>query len=125
IPKARTLDFDRMARIADLLPRGRTLSFEFFPPRNEEERLRLEATVRDLQPLAPSFVSVTYRGGASSRQHTTSVVRSLLRTTTITPMPYLTCVAHPRAELAEIMTDFQEAGLEYLLALGGEALADG
>jgi methylenetetrahydrofolate reductase (NADPH) len=114
-----------MARIVDLLARGLTFSFEFFPPKTEEERLRLEATVRELEPLAPSFVSVTYRGGASSRQRTTSVVLNLLRTTTITPMPHLTCVAHPRAELAEIMSGFVEAGLGNLLALGGDVLPDG
>src|SRR2546430_861168 len=112
-----------MLRISDLLRQGPTFSFEFFPPKTNEERLRLEATIRDLQPLDPSYVSVTYRGGASSRQLTTQVVLDLLHTTTVLPMPHLTCVAHPRAELAEIVTGFLEAGLGNLLALGGDPVA--
>ena len=112
------------ARIAELLERGRTFSFEFFPPRNEEEKVRLETTVRELRPLAPSFVSVTYRGGASSRALTTETVLDVLRTTDIVPMPHLTCVAHPRAELADIIGCFVGAGLSNLLALGGDPLPD-
>src|SRR5579859_5198697 len=113
-----------MARIGDLLRGGPTFSFEFFPPHNQEERLRLEATLADLQPLSPSFASVTYRGGASSRDLTTRVVLNLLRTTDIVPMPHLTCVAHPRSELVEIVEGFMAAGLENLLALGGDPLPE-
>jgi methylenetetrahydrofolate reductase (NADPH) len=113
-----------MAPIIELLRRGRTFSLEFFPSKTEEERLRLQTTVRELEPLGPSFASVTYRGGASSRQRTTDAVVGLLHSTDITPMPHLTCVAHPRAELAEIMVHFREAGLENLLALGGDPLPE-
>src|SRR5438105_12783922 len=82
-----------MARITDLLKTGRTFSFEFFPPRNDEEQTRLTRTISDLQPLQPDFVSVTYRGGRSSRERTTRVVIDILGGTRITPMPHLTCVA--------------------------------
>jgi methylenetetrahydrofolate reductase (NADPH) len=110
--------------IADKLRRGRSFSFEFFPPNNEDEQARLERTIRDLEPLDPAFVSVTYRGGSSSRERTTNVVMNLAATTTITPMPHLTCVAHPRSELAEIVTVFKNAGLANLLALGGDPLPE-
>lgn len=113
-----------MASISELLTTGRTVSFEFFPPRSEEEQERLANTIRLLQPLSPSFVSVTYRGGADSRERTTRVVLELLRTTSLTPMPHLTCVAHSRVELGDIVANFREGGIENLLALGGDALPD-
>jgi len=111
-----------MARITDLLAAGPTFSFEFFPPKDEQEQRLLTRTIADLQPLKPSFVSVTYRGGRISRERTTRVVIDLLRTTDLTPMPHLTCVAHPRFELGEIIGGFRAAGLENLLALGGDPL---
>jgi methylenetetrahydrofolate reductase (NADPH) len=111
-----------MARIIDLLAAGQTFSFEFFPPKDEDEQRLLTRTISDLQPLRPSFVSVTYRGGRISRERTTRVVIDLLRTTDLTPMPHLTCVAHPRFELGEIIGGFRAAGLENLLALGGDPL---
>src|SRR5947207_5454494 len=111
-----------MARITELLAAGRTFSFEFFPPKDEDEQRLLTRTISDLQPLQPSFVSVTYRGGRISRERTTRVVIDLLRTTDLTPMPHLTCVAHPRFELGEIIGGFRPAGLDNLLALGGDPL---
>jgi methylenetetrahydrofolate reductase (NADPH) len=111
-----------MARIIDLLAAGQTFSFEFFPPKDETEQRLLTRTIADLQPLRPSYVSVTYRGGRISRERTTRVVIDLLRTTDLTPMPHLTCVAHPRFELGEIIGGFRAAGLENLLALGGDPL---
>ena len=74
-----------MARIADLLAAGRTYSFEFFPPKSDAEHARLVETLMELQPLRPSFVSVTYRGGRSSRQRTHDLVVGMLRTTTPDP----------------------------------------
>ena len=113
-----------MARIADLLGRGPTFSFEFFPPKTDEEQARLEATIKELEPLRPSFVSVTYRGGRSSRERTTAVVIDILTTTSITAMPHLVCVAHSRRELTEIVDYFNQAGVENLLALGGDPVED-
>lgn len=111
-----------MARITDILASGRSFSFEFFPPKDSEEQALLTRTISELQPLEPSFVSVTYRGGRISRERTTRVVVDLLNTTDLTPMPHLTCVAHPRFELGEIIGGFRAAGLENLLALGGDPL---
>jgi len=109
-----------MAKIADLLASGRTFSFEFFPPRTDEEQARLVKTLRDLEPLEPSFVSVTYRGGRSSRERTRDLVAGMLKTTSLTPMAHLTCVVHSRLELAEILIELRRAGVENLLALGGD-----
>jgi methylenetetrahydrofolate reductase (NADPH) len=113
-----------MAKIADLLAAGRTFSFEFFPPRTDAEQATLVKALHELQPLQPSFVSVTYRGGRSSRQRTHDLVVGILRTTTLTPMAHLICVAHTRLELAEILVDFRKAGVENLMALGGDPPTD-
>ena len=113
-----------MALISSCSATGRTYSFEFFPPKNDAEQARLVRTLRELQPLAPSFVSVTYRGGRSSRQRTHDLVVGMLRTTTLTPMAHLICVAHTRLELAEILVEFRKAGVENLMALGGDPPTD-
>ena len=113
-----------MHRITDLLAAGRTFSFEFFPPKTEAEQQLLTKTIAELQPLRPSFVSVTYRGGRVSRERTTRVVHELIRTTDLTPMAHLTCVAHSRFELGEIMGGFRSLGVENLLALGGDPLPE-
>ncbi len=113
-----------MTRIADLLAKGRTYSFEFFPPKSDAEQATLVKTLRDLEPLGPSFVSVTYRGGAESRQRTFDLVTGMLRTTTLVPMAHLICVAHTRLELAEILVAYRGAGVENLMALGGDPPTD-
>ena len=113
-----------MTRIADLLAGGRTFSFEFFPPKNDAEQATLVRTLRDLEPLGPSFVSVTYRGGRESRQRTHDLVAGILKTTTLTPMAHLICVAHTRLELADILVSFRKAGVENLMALGGDPPTD-
>ena len=113
-----------MTRIADLLAKGPTSSFEFFPPKNDAEQATLVGTLRDLEPLHPSFVSVTYRGGAASRQRTYDLVTGMLRTTTLVPMAHLICVAHTRLELADILVAYRKAGIENLMALGGDPPAD-
>ena len=113
-----------MARISELLAAGRTFSFEFFPARTEKERGNLVRALRELEPLGPSFVSITYRGGRSSRQPTTELVSAILRTTDFTPMAHLICVAHTRLELAEILVELRRAGVENLMALGGDPPSD-
>jgi methylenetetrahydrofolate reductase (NADPH) len=113
-----------MSKISDLLGAGRTYSFEFFPPKNDAEQARLVKTLLELQPLRPSFVSVTYRGGPSSRQRTTDIVVSMLRLTTLNPMAHLTCTGHTRLELADILVNFRKSGVENLMALAGDPPAD-
>src|SRR6185369_6776991 len=106
-----------MARIIDLIAAGHAFSFEFFPAKDEDEQRLLTRTISALQPLRPSFVSVTYRGGRISRERTTRVVIDLIKNTDLTPMAHLTCVAHPRFELGEILGGFRALGVENLLAL--------
>jgi methylenetetrahydrofolate reductase (NADPH) len=114
-----------MARIGELLGEGRTLSFEFGPPRTEEAEQRLEKVLIELEPLEPSFVSVTYGALGSTRDKTRQIVEHIARDTSMTPMPHLTCVAHRRSQIVDIVTGYRDAGLENLLALGGDPPADG
>jgi methylenetetrahydrofolate reductase (NADPH) len=113
-----------MTKVSDLLAAGRTYSFEFFPPKNDAEQSRLVQTLLELQPLRPSFVSVTYRGGPSSRQRTTDLVVSMLRLTSLNPMAHLTCAGHSRLELADILVSFRKLGVENLMALAGDPPTD-
>jgi len=110
--------------IRDLLAAGRTFSFEFFPPKTDAEQATLVKALRELEELEPSFVSVTYRGGRSSRERTHALVAGLAKTTSLTPMAHLICVAHTRLELAEILLEFRKAGVDNVLALGGDAPTD-
>jgi methylenetetrahydrofolate reductase (NADPH) len=113
-----------VTKISDLLAAGQTFSFEFFPPKNDQELITLARTLTELQPLEPSFVSVTYRGGAESRQRTFDLVTGMLHTTSLVPMAHLICVAHTRLELADILVSLRKAGVENLMALGGDPPAE-
>jgi len=113
-----------VTRIVELLEAGPTYSFEFFPPKNDKELKTLARTIAELQPLEPSFVSVTYRGGAESRQRTFDLVTGMLHTTRLNPMAHLICVAHSRLELADILVALRKAGVENLMALGGDPPTD-
>lgn len=114
-----------MTHIAALLAEGRTYSFEFFPPKTDEGRRHLARALVELQPLEPSFVSVTYRGGPSSREPTHDLVAGMLKTTTLNPMAHVTCVGHTRLELADILVQLRKAGIDNLMALGGDPPAPG
>lgn len=109
-----------MTRIGDLLSSGRTFSFEFSPPKSADGSLSLGRTIAELEPLAPSFVSVTYGAGGSTREHTRDTVLWVRRETNIPPMAHLTCVGHTRAEIADIIATYVEAGIENVLALAGD-----
>lgn len=109
-----------MAKIADILRQGRTISFEFFPPRTPEAETQLELTLVELEPLQPSYVSVTYGAGGSTRERTHDLVVQINRGTTMTAMAHLTCAGHTPAELAEIVARYRAAGVENILALGGD-----
>jgi len=113
-----------MTKIGDLLTAGPTLSFEFGPPRDAEGERRLEKTLLDLEALSPSFVSVTYGAGGSTRTKTREIVEHIHRDTSMTPMPHLTCVGHRRDDIIDIVTRYRDAGLENLLALAGDPPAD-
>jgi len=113
-----------MARIGDLLRKGRTFSFEFSPPRSAAATLSLGRTIAELEPLAPSFVSVTYGAGGSTREFTRDTVLWVRRETGIPPMAHLTCVGHTRAEIADIIATYVSAGVENVLALAGDPPKD-
>src|SRR3954452_18557555 len=110
-----------MARIADPLAQGPTFSLEFFPPQTDVEQATLVRTLRDLEPLEPAFVSVTYRGGRGSRQRTHHLLPRMIQTPTRTPMAHLACVVHSRLELAEILVERRKPSVNNVLALGGDA----
>lgn len=109
-----------MTRIRDLLAEGPTISFEFFPPKTDEAMRELEKTLGELEPLDPSFVSVTYGAGGSTRERTRDIVTHIERDTTMTAMAHLTCIAHTRADLTDIVEGYRDVGIENLLALGGD-----
>jgi methylenetetrahydrofolate reductase (NADPH) len=113
-----------MARIDDILGRERTLSFEFFPPRSPEAEAQLERTLQELEPLQPSYVSVTYGAGGGTRERTHGLVVQINQDTSMTAMAHLTCAGHTRAELEAIVERYRDAGVENILALGGDPPAD-
>src|SRR4051794_13640966 len=113
-----------MARIADLLAAGRTFSFEFSPPRTDGAQLSLGRTIAELEPLRPSFVSVTYGAGGSTRARTQQVVTWIGKETDITPMAHLTCQNHVREEIHSLLDEYRAAGVQNILALGGDPPKD-
>ncbi len=114
-----------MTRIADLLAAGRTISFEFFPPKTDEAERQLEKALHELAPLAPSFVSVTYGAGGSTRDRTRELVIRINRDFAFPAMAHLTCIGHTRAELVGLLERYRDEGVENILALGGDPPADG
>ena len=108
-----------------MLAAGRTRSFEFFPPKSDDEARVLDATLADLVPLAPSFVSVTYRGGTESRQRTFDLVTRIQHDGAMTAMAHLICVGHTRRAMAEVLKRFLAAGVTNVMALGGDVPDDG
>lgn len=114
-----------MTRITDLVAAGRTLSFELFPPKTEEAERQLEKCVLELAELEPSFVSVTYGALGSTRDRTRAAVTRINAEQPFPAMPHLTCVGHTRADIDELLDGYAEAGIENILALGGDPPADG
>ncbi len=113
-----------MPRIDALLSAGPTTSFEFFPPKTDKGETALRTTLNELEPLSPSFVSITYGAGGSTRERTHRLVVDLLTRTSMTPMAHLTAVNHRRAELQELLGRYLDAGVENILALRGDPPRD-
>ena len=108
-------------RVTDIFARdGATFSFEFFPPRTAEALEELFTHIARLATLQPSFVSVTYGAGGSTRQLTQALVLRIKSQTTLDPVPHLTCVGHCRADIQEILTHYAQANVSNILALGGD-----
>lgn len=111
--------------ISDIFRRdGTTFSFEFFPPKNPREAEQLFETIAQLEPLRPSFVSVTYGAGGSARQLTHDLVLRIRQQTSLETVPHLTCVCHDEPEIDQILSRYAEASVGNILALGGDPPKD-
>ncbi len=101
-----------------------TLSFEFFPPKNDSAADDLLQTVHELGQLNPAFVSVTYGAGGTTREKTRRVVQRIMKETQVPTIPHLTCIGHSREEMTEILDGYAEDGVQTLLALRGDPPRD-
>ena len=113
-----------MAKIRDLLGRGPSYSFEFSPPRTPEAEAQLERALVELEPLRPTFVSVTYGAGGSTRERTHEIVTRINSETSMTSMAHLTGAAHTRDQMRDIVVRYRDAGVENILALKGDPPVD-
>ena len=110
-------------RLSRFMPAGHNriaTSFEFFPPKDEAMEKVLWESVERLAPLMPSFVSVTYGAGGSTRERTHATVKRILNETPLTPAAHLTCVAATRDEVDAIVRDYHAAGVRHIVALRGD-----
>lgn len=107
--------------IGAALTRGeRSFSFEFFPPKTDEGEARLWHTLRELEPLRPTFASVTYGAGGSTRDRTVRLTARLAAETTLTPLGHLTCVGSTVEQLQGVIASYADAGVLNILALRGD-----
>ena len=120
----RTLDVMSIGRgrsLREVVEAGeKSFSFEFFPPKDEAGEAQLWDAVRALEPYRPTFVSVTYGAGGSSRGTTVRVTRRIAQETSMLPMAHLTCVGHTRAELESVLDEYAAAGVHHVMALRGD-----
>ncbi|MBD3913439.1 methylenetetrahydrofolate reductase [NAD(P)H] [Nocardioides hwasunensis] len=103
------------------LARGeRSFSFEFFPPKDEAGEQQLWQAITELEPFGPTFVSVTYGAGGTTRDRTVAITERIARETGLLPVAHLTCVGHTTGELEAVLDDLAEAGVRHVMALRGD-----
>ena len=106
---------------AQILPQPLpAISFEFFPPKTDEMERTLWETIKRLEPLNPSFVSVTYGAGGTTRERTHATIVRILKETSLIPAAHLTCVGAPRGEIDDVVARYHEAGVRHIVALRGD-----
>jgi methylenetetrahydrofolate reductase (NADPH) len=98
------------------------VSFEFFPPKTAEMETTLWEAIARLAPLQPTFVSVTYGAGGSTRERTHATVKRIIAETMLTPAAHLTCVAATRAEIDAVIEAYAQAGVRHIVALRGDPI---
>ena len=99
---------------------GRSFSFEFFPPKDEAGEEQLWQAITELEPYGPTFVSVTYGAGGTTRDRTVAITARIARETGLLPVAHLTCVGHTTGELTAILDELSEAGVRHVMALRGD-----
>lgn len=108
-----------MATVAERVRAGRFVSVELWPPRTPESAAQLELALKELTPLGPAFVAITYGAGGSTRERTHDLVVRLVDSPLL-PLAHLTCAAHHRDQLVELLERYKHAGVHNLLALHGD-----
>ena len=110
-----------IAELRDLIPETPpAVSFEFFPPKTEAMEQSLWEVITRLEPLLPSFVSVTYGAGGSTRERTHSTVKRVLAETSLKPAAHLTCVGASKADVDEVAREYWASGVRHIVALRGD-----
>lgn len=108
-------------KVSTLLQDGKPcISFEFFPPKTDEGMENLMNTISSLKQLGPSYVTMTYGAGGSTRAKTVQLVSKIKDEIGLEAVAHLTCVGHTQSELAEILTELERAGIQNILALRGD-----
>ena len=97
-----------------------SVSFEFSPPKTDEAEVKLWEAIKRLEPLQPSFVSVTYGAGGSTRERTHHTVKRIVEETSLKPAAHLTCVGHEKGEVDDIVRGYWDAGIKHIVALRGD-----
>ena len=101
--------------------RKTNVSFEFFPPKNDEAINSLWLNIRRLEPLKPRFISVTYGAGGSTRENTHDLVKQIKKDTNLEPAAHLTCIESTKAEIEKIASDYWDAGVRHIVAFRGDS----